>query len=365
MSATRPYFSGKIRKIIQEMATFAENSLFVCAHCGSTNAELLPCSNCNAFKYCNRECQLAHWNAGHGQECRRCSSTDAVATSVGWPDFFTRSASDCAKSIHRLKWKNDSSGAIQQGSFALSQRYRESLQSSIANPSADWPPIQRDSNKNNRVELIGAIVQQLSMILEFFYLHALYRSGSEQRGVLLIEAETMFLEDLVNTDPTQHLQRPIAVHFFTQTEITQYFNEYCSIDGNDYGQTDTAKSMLNTCRLDDPRYKDTICVVAALRHHLDRDMSEYDGSWSQCHTTILLPNESTDDERRYMCALYCMNQIYEQSAEGMTDAQVLEIDLLSGNVVAFDLKPREQEMDEEEEEEWSDCDDDDDDGDNA
>jgi len=40
-----------------------------CAHCRGFKEGLTRCSRCKAAYYCNGECQMAHWKAGHAQEC--------------------------------------------------------------------------------------------------------------------------------------------------------------------------------------------------------------------------------------------------------------------------------------------------------
>ena len=32
--------------------------------------KLLKCSRCKRVRYCGRECQRAHWRAGHKAECQ-------------------------------------------------------------------------------------------------------------------------------------------------------------------------------------------------------------------------------------------------------------------------------------------------------
>ena len=32
--------------------------------------KLLMCASCGVAKYCGRECQVAHWKAGHNAECK-------------------------------------------------------------------------------------------------------------------------------------------------------------------------------------------------------------------------------------------------------------------------------------------------------
>jgi len=48
-----------------------------CTHCGASAADLARddrklrrCSRCQRVRYCGRECQRAHWRAGHKAECR-------------------------------------------------------------------------------------------------------------------------------------------------------------------------------------------------------------------------------------------------------------------------------------------------------
>ena len=48
-----------------------------CTHCGAWAADLAredrklrKCSRCQRVRYCGRECQRAHWRAGHKAECR-------------------------------------------------------------------------------------------------------------------------------------------------------------------------------------------------------------------------------------------------------------------------------------------------------
>ena len=45
----------------------------LCASCGAESgpgaAALKPCSRCKAVSYCGKECQRAHWKAGHKAAC--------------------------------------------------------------------------------------------------------------------------------------------------------------------------------------------------------------------------------------------------------------------------------------------------------
>ena len=40
-----------------------------CAHCRGFKEGLTRCSRCKAAYYCNSECQMAHWKAGHASDC--------------------------------------------------------------------------------------------------------------------------------------------------------------------------------------------------------------------------------------------------------------------------------------------------------
>ena len=56
----------------------------VCSHCGrapgdlergdqaaaAAKGKLSGCSGCHVAKYCGRECQVAHWKAGHKTDCK-------------------------------------------------------------------------------------------------------------------------------------------------------------------------------------------------------------------------------------------------------------------------------------------------------
>eukprot|EP00928_Gymnodinium_smaydae_P080021 TRINITY_DN63827_c0_g1_i1.p3 TRINITY_DN63827_c0_g1~~TRINITY_DN63827_c0_g1_i1.p3 ORF type:complete len:101 (-),score=10.48 TRINITY_DN63827_c0_g1_i1:221-523(-) len=41
-----------------------------CARCGERLAHLHVCSGCMKTRYCSRECQKAHWKAGHRDTCK-------------------------------------------------------------------------------------------------------------------------------------------------------------------------------------------------------------------------------------------------------------------------------------------------------
>jgi hypothetical protein len=41
-----------------------------CAQCGELFPKLKQCSWCKAVAYCSRDCQVAHWKAGHKEACQ-------------------------------------------------------------------------------------------------------------------------------------------------------------------------------------------------------------------------------------------------------------------------------------------------------
>jgi TPR repeat protein len=61
-----------------------------CATCGTpktTRRPLNACSQCHTTNYCNRDCQMNHWRAGHKRECKRLQKEhekkNAAATGTG------------------------------------------------------------------------------------------------------------------------------------------------------------------------------------------------------------------------------------------------------------------------------------------
>lgn len=49
--------------------------LLECANCGAaelkSGGKMMQCSGCKSFFYCCKECQVAHWKAGHKHHCER------------------------------------------------------------------------------------------------------------------------------------------------------------------------------------------------------------------------------------------------------------------------------------------------------
>jgi hypothetical protein len=53
-----------------------------CAHCKQAFPKLLRCTRCRGVSYCSKECQVAHWKAGHKKVCQErpaAADTDAVS----------------------------------------------------------------------------------------------------------------------------------------------------------------------------------------------------------------------------------------------------------------------------------------------
>ena len=59
-----------------------DNSKSICANCGKTESDACPLKTCNAcklVKYCNRECQSAHWKLHK----KRCKTQQELNNNVG------------------------------------------------------------------------------------------------------------------------------------------------------------------------------------------------------------------------------------------------------------------------------------------
>jgi hypothetical protein len=41
-----------------------------CTQCGELFPKLHRCTRCKAVSYCSKQCQVAHWKAGHKQVCK-------------------------------------------------------------------------------------------------------------------------------------------------------------------------------------------------------------------------------------------------------------------------------------------------------
>jgi len=54
-----------------------------CARCGVAGPVLKACARCKAVVYCSRECQAAHWKAGHKGSCSKSSSSTIWCMRLG------------------------------------------------------------------------------------------------------------------------------------------------------------------------------------------------------------------------------------------------------------------------------------------
>jgi TPR repeat protein len=61
-------------KLLDQQEGKTTPTLPCCATCGTpktTRRPLHACSQCHTTQYCNRDCQMNHWRAGHKRECQR------------------------------------------------------------------------------------------------------------------------------------------------------------------------------------------------------------------------------------------------------------------------------------------------------
>jgi hypothetical protein len=66
-------------KIIDQQEGKTTPTLPCCAACGThktTRRPLKNCTRCRTTQYCNRECQMNHWKAGHKRECKAAAEID-------------------------------------------------------------------------------------------------------------------------------------------------------------------------------------------------------------------------------------------------------------------------------------------------
>ncbi len=49
----------------------------------AATGKLSKCSRCNVAKYCGRDCQLAHWKAGHKAECKALAAEQKDVAGAG------------------------------------------------------------------------------------------------------------------------------------------------------------------------------------------------------------------------------------------------------------------------------------------
>jgi hypothetical protein len=74
MVAQRDEGAIKDLKMLDEEEGKTTPTLPCCATCGTpktTRRPLHACSQCHTTHYCNRDCQMKHWKAGHKRVCKR------------------------------------------------------------------------------------------------------------------------------------------------------------------------------------------------------------------------------------------------------------------------------------------------------
>jgi len=73
-------------KMVDEQEGKTTPTLPCCATCGTPKTTRRPfklCSQCHTTRYCNRECQMNHWRAGHKRECKRLQKEHEKKTATG------------------------------------------------------------------------------------------------------------------------------------------------------------------------------------------------------------------------------------------------------------------------------------------
>ena len=94
-----------------------------CAFCGDSPEEgerLKACSKCHNVRYCNKDCQLKHWRAGHRENCAPTELVHVTETDDGEPpyilfgpmsdeqrDFVTQSLRTKSKAKRSVNHKSD------------------------------------------------------------------------------------------------------------------------------------------------------------------------------------------------------------------------------------------------------------------
>ena len=73
-STSRKREAIKYLKVIDQEEGKTTPTLPCCATCGTpktTRRPLNACSQCHTTHYCNRDCQMTHWKAGHKRACKQ------------------------------------------------------------------------------------------------------------------------------------------------------------------------------------------------------------------------------------------------------------------------------------------------------
>jgi hypothetical protein len=293
-----------------------------CSQCAllCTNAKV--CSKCRHCRYCSRECQIKAWNSGHKAFCKIASSVVVVpiGNDCKYQSFSTFSSqwAQTAHVAHKLFGVLE--GVCKRQSLDDSENFQNLFRDSISASNCKWPSVRKGRN-NNRIELITAIIDQLRTVLPLFFLHA-SRDMSNPQGVLLIES-ILPLEDLLRPPSDGTPSRPVVVHFFSVAELVSYFTEVCK-DNPQW----TPNQLMTSCNLGSLQSVDRIPVVCAFHHGLDGGNNQ-----SQSFTTLGIagvPVEQSDQIELVWSVLY-------EEAGGLRSAQMMEIDLLTGCTICFDI----------------------------
>ena len=65
--------SNQVRASSSDPPTSPSDARSTCGHCAaqaSSGTSLKSCSGCGIVAYCGRDCQVAHWKAGHKKDCK-------------------------------------------------------------------------------------------------------------------------------------------------------------------------------------------------------------------------------------------------------------------------------------------------------
>ena len=65
--------SNEVRATSSDSPTSPSDAVGTCGHCAaqaSSGTSLKSCSGCGTVVYCGRDCQVAHWKAGHKKSCK-------------------------------------------------------------------------------------------------------------------------------------------------------------------------------------------------------------------------------------------------------------------------------------------------------
>jgi hypothetical protein len=88
----------------QKMAEVRISGKPICTYCGKENDDLKECTRCHQAHYCNKECQVADWKAGHKQICNP-EAVAAVLPTCTYCGKASENLKECAV-CHRAHYCN-------------------------------------------------------------------------------------------------------------------------------------------------------------------------------------------------------------------------------------------------------------------